>query len=72
MSEETKPWYKSKAIIGALMAIPSIVVLLLESTGYVQFVPFVEQLVAILASFGIPISIYGRATATQRIKGTVR
>lgn len=69
----SKPWYKSQTLLGILMAIPAIVKILLDATGYGAFSPVVDQVVtvisAIAGSLGLRLAWTGRVKATQRIEG---
>lgn len=68
-----KPWYKSRGLVGVLLAAPAIAKIVLDATGYGAFSPIVDQIVTIISgvagSFGLRLAWVGRVQATQRIKG---
>lgn len=71
--DSAKPWYKSRGLIGVILALPAIAKIVLNALGYEAFTPVVDQVVdiisAIAGSVGLRLAWVGRATATQKIRG---
>ena len=73
MEEQTKPWWQSKTIWGALITIIALILSLFgvqidEQTKQVLINESVALATAIAGIVGAVLSIYGRIKAKQRIK----
>ena len=71
--EETKPWWQSKTIWGAIITIVALILSLFgvqidEQTKQVLVNEFVAAATAIGGIVGAVLSIYGRIKAEKRIK----
>ena len=73
MEEQTKPWWQSKTIWGALITIIALILSLFgvqidEQTKQVLINESVALATAVAGIVGAVLSIYGRIKAKQRIK----
>lgn len=69
MTEQEKPWWASKSIWGALVAIlASILAAFGYDIGAEDQSAIVQSVVSIVGAVGAVVAVYGRVTAQKRVK----